>query len=312
MKEKRLLKALGQVDKMYVEEAFPVQKTKRHGWLKWGTLAACLCLVITGGFLYKAEYPYPVKEETAPNPPSEIVEIPHWDDMKIYEQYNEIMFNGLCYNARNGEIGKERLGAELTSVVASGFDVYADEAGKDADRYTEAAIYEIAGISSECAVAVRYEGTNVYYAAVNSAYRPGTLKQFVEDLDLRNTLVFGDAYYEKKKLFGEYATIRFENLDSTKIWEMLLSGALAVNKYDDLNFSQPAKILSISVDIPLLGYENISISIHEDGYIITNILDTGKMFCIGEENTQAIIDYVLDECDGYEIVYAADKGNTPE
>ncbi len=312
MKEKRLLKAMGKVDEKYIEEASPAQHAQRPGWLKWGAMAACLCLMITGGFLYKAQNPYPVKKEVAPPPPGETFEIPHWDDLKIYEQYSEIVFNGLPYNARCGVVEKNRLGGELMSVVASGFDVYADQAGEDADRYTNATVYEITGISSDCAVAVQYEGADVYYAAVNSAYRPETLEQFVEDLDLRNTLVFGNAYYEQKKLFGEYATIRFENLDGTKIWEMLSLGAAAANEYSDLDFEQPAEVLSISVNIPLLGYENISISIHEDGYIVTNILDTGKMFCIGEENTQAIIDHILNECDGYEIVYTTDKMNTPE
>ncbi len=46
------------------------------------------------------------------------------------------MFNGLSYNARCGVVEKNRLGGELMSVVASGFDVYADQAGEDADRYT--------------------------------------------------------------------------------------------------------------------------------------------------------------------------------
>lgn len=46
MKEKRLLKALGQVDADYIEEASPTQQAKRPGWLKWGAMAACVCLVI--------------------------------------------------------------------------------------------------------------------------------------------------------------------------------------------------------------------------------------------------------------------------
>ena len=45
MKGKRLLKALGQVDADYIEEASPTQQTKRPGWLKWGAIAACLVLV---------------------------------------------------------------------------------------------------------------------------------------------------------------------------------------------------------------------------------------------------------------------------
>jgi len=75
-----------------------------------------------------------------------------------------------------------------------------------------------------------------------------------------------------------------------------------VNEYDEFKM-EPDRILGISVDIPLLGYENISLSVREDGYIVTNILNTGKMFYVGEENTQTFVDYVLTECDGYEIVY---------
>lgn len=45
MKGKRLLKALGQVDADYIEEASPTQQAKRPSWLKWGAIAACLVLV---------------------------------------------------------------------------------------------------------------------------------------------------------------------------------------------------------------------------------------------------------------------------
>lgn len=51
MKEQRLLKAMGKVDEKYIEEASPVQQTKRPGWLKWGAIAACLCLVVVGAVL---------------------------------------------------------------------------------------------------------------------------------------------------------------------------------------------------------------------------------------------------------------------
>ena len=43
MKEKRLLKALGQVDADYIEEASATQQAKRPSWLKWGAMAACTC-----------------------------------------------------------------------------------------------------------------------------------------------------------------------------------------------------------------------------------------------------------------------------
>ncbi len=39
---------------------------------------------------------------------------------------------------------------------------------------------------------------------------------------------------------------------------------------------------------------------------MTNIHDTRKMFCVGTENTEAFIKYVLEECDGYEVLYVYD------
>ena len=61
--------------------------------------------------------------------------------------------------------------------------------------------------------------------------------------------------------------------------------------------------MNISINFELLGYKNISIGITEDGYITTNILDTGKAFFIGPEKATEFMDYVLETCDGYKIVY---------
>ena len=49
MKEKRILKALGQVDKEYIEEASLAQQAKKPGWLKWGAMVACFALALLIG-----------------------------------------------------------------------------------------------------------------------------------------------------------------------------------------------------------------------------------------------------------------------
>lgn len=51
MKEKetsKLYNSITNVDNQFIEEAQTKVKKKRHGWLKWGAMAACLCLVIVG------------------------------------------------------------------------------------------------------------------------------------------------------------------------------------------------------------------------------------------------------------------------
>ena len=37
--------ALGKVNDKYIMEAITYERKKKSGWLKWGAMAACLCLV---------------------------------------------------------------------------------------------------------------------------------------------------------------------------------------------------------------------------------------------------------------------------
>ena len=55
MKEKHILGVFGQVDEDYIEQAASTigkVQTPKFTWLKWGTIAACLCLVVVGSFFY--------------------------------------------------------------------------------------------------------------------------------------------------------------------------------------------------------------------------------------------------------------------
>ena len=49
MKEKetsKLYNSITNVDNRFIEEAQTKMKKKKHGWLKWGAMVACLCLVV--------------------------------------------------------------------------------------------------------------------------------------------------------------------------------------------------------------------------------------------------------------------------
>ena len=317
---KTISDALTGISAEYIEKAedYSVKKwAKRPMWFTWAAMAVGLCFMLGGGFLYKAENRYPVKIKEIADETDTLLDlerIPYWEDMEIYDQYSQIVLDGIEYRAGRGEVAADQLGTKLGDIIAYGWDEYANIAGEDAVRYCNATIYEIKNMSAQCAVAVQYEGTDVCYSADNSSYRPATLGQFVEDLDLKNTLAVNRAFYEYRKPIGGYTSIQFENIDKAKVFDLLLSDAAAANEYSDLDFEQPETILDISVDVPILGYENISLSVCEDGYIMTNILSTGKQFFVGEENTKAFVEYVLNECDGYEIVYtsAPDEIGMPE
>ena len=64
-------------------------------------------------------------------------------------------------------------------------------------------------------------------------------------------------------------------------------------------------VMDISIDVNIISYRNISLSVTDSGYLQTNILDTLKSFYIGEDAVQAFVDYVLGSGSGT-VVYQSD------
>ena len=145
----------------------------------------------------------------------------------------------------------------------------------------------------------------------NSWYKPATLGEFIDALNLRENLSVGTVYYDYFDENNEHVNVEFTGLTVDKVFEMLLfDGSIAnVENYDTMWFH---RIMGISVDVAVLGYKNISIAVTEEGYVTTNILDTGKAFYIGEEKVQAFVNYVMENCEGLEIRYIYETEATKE
>ena len=46
MTNEKLYEVLGDINEKHISEARAYHKAKKPGWMKWGTMAACLCLVV--------------------------------------------------------------------------------------------------------------------------------------------------------------------------------------------------------------------------------------------------------------------------
>lgn len=54
MNTKKFSEAMSEIDNKYVEEALSYKKkAKKPGWIKWGAIAACFCLLVGGAFMYR-------------------------------------------------------------------------------------------------------------------------------------------------------------------------------------------------------------------------------------------------------------------
>lgn len=288
--------------------------------IKWIVIAlVCLLVIIISFFINRGKA---LKEETEKKdwPIKEIVMnkddfykiedlievIPKWGELTIAQQFSLVENNGKKYDVRNTKVLQERIGNKIGEVVVKGYDTYTKA------TYTHnAELYKMKNFPEECVIAVKYENTNEYYVAINAYYKPATLKDFMEDLNLREIVSFGTIFYDDYNIDKDgnvkYESIEFPNVDDNIIWKMLFDDVTVENVYDDRELY--AATMDISVNIPLLGYENIGVSVNEYGYLITNILETGKAFYIGEEKVQKFVNYIIENYDGYKIVYVDENGN---
>ena len=219
-----------------------------------------------------------------------------WEEKTEYERYTNLNFEGVEYQVSSiyGAFVPmpEEVGEVLGTAILSGLDPYQDI------RYeTEAEVYSIQSISSDCAIAVKFEGLDGYQAYKSSKYRPETLGSLLEDLSLQENAVLG-------KLWTNSDMTVYEGITPESFFDMLAKNAGSL--YEE---PQPWRMhtggLSFAIDIPLLAVKNLSIQVHEDGYITTNIMDFGYEFYVGQDVTQAYFTYVRENKTG-EITYDSD------
>lgn len=57
MRGREMLDTIENLNPAYIEAAAEKSKAKKAGWVKWGAMAACLCLVLVGGILFNSLRP---------------------------------------------------------------------------------------------------------------------------------------------------------------------------------------------------------------------------------------------------------------
>lgn len=314
MNRKKVTSAMENISSEYIDEAASYNKVSvKKPWLKAGAIAACFALLaaiigVWSGGLFKGPYVQPeYSDKVWPQKPATKEEInaqvKPWDERTISEQYIWLSIGENTYSSKNTETDPSNIGEMLGEYELNEKDSLTDT------MYTATGtVYAVNGIATECAVAVQFSGHDGYYVYVNSYYTPATLGELIDDLNLAENISFGSVFYVYLAGSENVVTIEFVDLAESVIWDMLLNDCSVQNETDI--DSLMANSMSISVNIPLLGYKNISLGVTDDGYLTTNILETGKAFFIGKERVQQFKNYVIENCQGYELVY--EQGDTPE
>ena len=327
MTSKDILNALGDIEESYITEANGRIKSKKGIIIRYSAMAACLLIVAAGAFAAVKMIPRgKMKNSAAPSETYEDYDeefsvtdeatdktngtkangsakgnstssstalterIKRWDEKTNTEKFPIVKINGAEYGVANRPIPYDKIGNSITKLTVLGCDEYTNS-----EYASNAEIYEIKGISAECAAAVKYDADGKYYVCRNSHYKPETLGQFMNDLSLKENLTFVSFSGTQMKNGKAVCDVEYTNADKAKVWELLFSdtAAKAVKDYDSMDFERAA---DIGIDLKLLGYKNISLAVTRDGYLTTNILDTGKAFYIGKPAAEKFLSYLEKDC----------------
>lgn len=227
-----------------------------------------------------AEYNQTRDEETA--------RVYRWEEMDNVQRYKTLKYNGREYGTRLLATHDENRMQKLGEASVYGQDYYTEEIHSLVGN-----VYKIKGVDEKVAVCFKFNESDQYaYAYANYDYTPDNLDEFINALDLRNNLKT-DIVCDKR----EKDTVAYEDITTNIIWNMLLSDASVKNEPEKDNSDKT--IFTVSARVDIIGYHNHTIGLTEDGYLWTNILDTGKYFYIGEEKVNAFIKEVTENHQGY-------------
>ena len=270
------------IDMKYVEEAASFQPRSIFNNIFFKICATCasFLIIITASMsIYFSSIEYKASDDDGSLSGSdEIGILKPWNEQELYEQYPTALFNNIEYSSGNRMLNKNVIGDTLGSE---------NLLGNDNIHIKNATLFSINGVNSECAIAIKFANDEKYYVYKNSSYFPQTLGEFKSDLNLRENLITGKIYSNENRIISE-------TISANDVLNLLLDDdSIATEKdFDSLKLT---KIWGISVDVDILGHENVTITITEEGYAWTNILDTGKAFYIGQEKISKFMSYVKEK-----------------
>ena len=340
---------MGEIDTRFIEEAEAKRPVRRGAALKWLSAAACLVMVcavllipimsgsqIVGDIdidaplvwnVEKGIFEYAASGNEIKNEGThEITMIPEWDSMRICEKYKTIEGGAFAgYSAACRGIDADAVGEKLAEITMMGYDVYKGETHR-----TGAAVYAVRNADTACAVCVKYENDDGYYVFFNTEAKFTTLGEFATGFGLEEYLVFrnsfSDSCWKNGRIEeGLYKTDYYRLSDLSVIYGMLFSDLdapyIEMENRDYIQIMDKSEnSIGIAVDCLSTGQENVGIQIYDNGYLVTNIGASGKIFEIGTERAKAFIDYIRENgeiyaatiYDPFEYEVIPNTGDKPE
>lgn len=258
---------------------------KEENKIKWSVITILLLLLIIVSVFF-----------TKCNALNDIAFVKMWDKSKT----NEPFAYSKEYYSRFIKAEPDDIGILIKEIKLNGYDEYYHEVASNINTK----VYEIKGINPECAGALKLPFSSDYYVYTNSSYHPNDLGEFLSDLNLIENLSFNSIIYDySEDMWIEYTGITKE--DAVKY--LFENNQSTVNVYSGETWYEPK--LRIKCFFNTSGFDEIILSLSEDGYLFTDSFSSPQAFYIGEDKVNEFMNFLKTELEAREmpIIYIEDK-----
>ena len=330
MKGEKLLEKMELIDEKVIDEAekyrlegkegaadsVAVREPRKRKQLRILLLAAAAVLLLAGtgitvGVIRKnnpKEETWPTKiMETGATDAAQLEETVQetmyeksWEEMTITQRFREFTLSGRTYSVR-AAVDASRAGEKLGDISLEGMDPFTGEM-----HTTEAEAFRMNGFSENAAVVLKYAESPETYCAISYEYKPETLGDFIEGVNLSEVLLVpGTAEYRYIDEAHQPHRIQFEGM--TKEWLMAWLQKYGSAEFVDFDALMRVPELSVSaidctVGISEFGRENVSLYLIQGGYAWTNLFDVGICFHVGDEAVEEFDRHLKNDLQGYEYI----------
>jgi len=289
---KDLYQSLNQIDDDILERSEVVVKRKvKPMWVKWGTMAACLAVVVfagismlTGNHIVRTSMGGVMREykNVSVSSSEESIVWP-WEYKTVYERFSTIIYEGKEYTTKTFGLAADKtlIGDKIGSGEAIGYDDYTEK-----EYRQDLEVWQINGISTDLMIAAEMDG-QFYTFKYNEFDPPVTLGEVLDNYSLSQTLALNKFGVSKEGKETGYYSLD----DDDYIWQILEECRDAKFVEDEAGGRISRDRITFTATSESLGVYKRAFYVSVDGYVSTNIFDWRYAFYIGEEAATNIISY---------------------
>ncbi len=265
-------------------------------------IVICVLILVASGvgvYAYmesRTPTPWPQKIVTG-NEKNEVLNVKpfKWNGVAVNCQFTGINFGEEMYTSTDVVITESDTVESFGVQDLTNYDMCAD-----VSLETTGEIYSIENFDKDLAIAVKLAEDERIFIYVNIEYKPETVKELASAFMVSEQLSFEKPihYYvgEEEKVHQ----IQFENVDGQKIYDAIFSNENAqfVQLPED-----SVTLTEIYANLSWAQEDDLKVVLTDNGYVSFTMFGNEWSYEIGQEEMDNFTTYLVEECDGVELVF---------